>query len=416
MKLNSTLFKKRVLNLIKSTCLIIAFFCITSIYSSNSSTLSSYEDTEPPTSPAGLSWVYDEGNNATWISWNASTDNVGVSYYEVFENGEHFYALDQTKLGFGGKPKKTYVFTVLAVDAAGNKSPLSEPLIVSPEEPTNPCDGIEEWRPGLFYQTGDRVTYRGNLYEFQTSRWVFISSCEGSRSKNDAAHATNQDTEAPTTPTGLSYRYDAGNDVTWISWNTSTDNIGVSFYEVFENGNPFYALDQTKLGFGGKPKRTSTFTVLAVDKAGNKSPLSEPLVVSPDLITNPCNGIREWNSTVNYQVGDRVTYRGNLYERQAFRWAFISSCNGAKSLNNSNPTIGNTFTAYPNPVSKELKIITNPMITPSKYSIIDMNGRTISTQDYSSSVDVESLQKGVYIINLISEDNNKIGESIFVKK
>ncbi|WP_298545566.1 M12 family metallopeptidase [uncultured Aquimarina sp.] len=48
--------------------------------------------------------------------------------------------------------------------------------------------------------------------------------------------------------------------------------------------------------------------------------------IDPDP-SGPCDGVSEWNPNTNYFVGDRVTYQGNLYERDFFNWIFISSCN-----------------------------------------------------------------------------------------
>lgn len=42
--------------------------------------------------------------------------------------------------------------------------------------------------------------------------------------------------------------------------------------------------------------------------------------------TNSCNDVAEWSSGIRYFVGDRVTYRGNLYERDFTRWNFIKQC------------------------------------------------------------------------------------------
>ncbi len=370
-------------------------------------------DTEAPSTPINLRLEQDAG--ILFFAWDASTDNVGVDYYEVYNNGELFYALGQTRLGDFSSVNQTFVFTVKAVDKAGNKSEFSTSFTISPDSTTGPCDGIDEWRSGVTYQTGDRVTYAGNLYERQPSSWAFISSCNGSNSVN----AENADSEAPTAPTGLSYAYDAGDDATWISWNPSIDNVGVDYYIMHENGKYFYATDadQTKLGFGGKPKKTSTFTVQAVDKAGNKSAFSEPLIVYADT-TDICAGIDEWRSGVIYQVGDRVTYAGNLYERQPSRWAFISSCSGSKSANSQTPDRDrdNSFITYPNPVRKELRIISNPSVNPSTYTITDMQGRVITKGNYNSSVNVENLPKGIYIINMTSKDNVSKSGSIFVKE
>ena len=40
-----------------------------------------------------------------------------------------------------------------------------------------------------------------------------------------------------------------------------------------------------------------------------------------------CAGVEEWSAFVRYVVGDRVTYRGRLYERDFSRWIYIKRCN-----------------------------------------------------------------------------------------
>ncbi len=42
---------------------------------------------------------------------------------------------------------------------------------------------------------------------------------------------------------------------------------------------------------------------------------------------NACDGVEEWSRNTRYSVGDRVTYRGNLFERDFTRWTFIKFCN-----------------------------------------------------------------------------------------
>ncbi|NQY05816.1 MAG: peptidase M10 [Flavobacteriaceae bacterium] len=39
-----------------------------------------------------------------------------------------------------------------------------------------------------------------------------------------------------------------------------------------------------------------------------------------------CDGVSEWQSGVNYPIGSRVTYFGNLYERVTSGWTFIGPC------------------------------------------------------------------------------------------
>lgn len=42
--------------------------------------------------------------------------------------------------------------------------------------------------------------------------------------------------------------------------------------------------------------------------------------------SSPCDGVSEWRSGVNYPVGSRVTYFGNLYQRTSGGWSFLGSC------------------------------------------------------------------------------------------
>lgn len=41
---------------------------------------------------------------------------------------------------------------------------------------------------------------------------------------------------------------------------------------------------------------------------------------------SPCAGVSEWQSGVNYPIGSRVTYFGNLYERVSGGWTFLGPC------------------------------------------------------------------------------------------
>lgn len=42
--------------------------------------------------------------------------------------------------------------------------------------------------------------------------------------------------------------------------------------------------------------------------------------------TSPCDGVSEWQSGVNYPIGSRVTYFGNLYERVSGGWTNLGPC------------------------------------------------------------------------------------------
>ncbi|MEV0212145.1 fibronectin type III domain-containing protein [Micromonospora sp. ALFpr18c] len=86
------------------------------------------------------------------------------------------------------------------------------------------------------------------------------------------------DTERPTTPGPITV---VAVDTTWVelTWAASTDNVGVVRYPVsarFEDSGAMYSTDTTSIRITGlRPSRTYTFSVSAVDAAGNSS-LSNP--------------------------------------------------------------------------------------------------------------------------------------------
>tara|TARA_Y100001001_G_scaffold148421_1_gene157369 strand:- start:453 stop:1862 length:1410 start_codon:yes stop_codon:yes gene_type:complete len=89
------------------------------------------KDTQAPTAPSGL--IAENVTRTTAeLRWDASADNIGVQNYSIYQNGSYlasagqtFYALDNLE------PGNVYIYQVLATDAAGNESELSETLEVS---------------------------------------------------------------------------------------------------------------------------------------------------------------------------------------------------------------------------------------------------------------------------------------------
>jgi endoglucanase len=82
-------------------------------------------DTTPPSTPTGLTVT---GTTATTVSlsWTASTDNVGVTGYQVFRGSTLVGSPTGTTFTDSGlTPSTAYSYSVLAFDAAANFSPKS---------------------------------------------------------------------------------------------------------------------------------------------------------------------------------------------------------------------------------------------------------------------------------------------------
>jgi glucose/arabinose dehydrogenase/chitodextrinase len=178
-------------------------------------------DTQPPSAPQKLRQT---GVTPTTISleWEASTDNVGVAKYEIFEFGNSLGETDDgetTKfVAEGLKSGKEYGITVFATDAAGNTSQSSERINVrTPKKPTD-------------------------------------------------------DPQKPTAPTKLTVTGAAADSVS-LSWTAATDNVGVVGYDIY-NGDTALVRDAEATSATVTelvPETPYTFTVRAKDAAGNES-------------------------------------------------------------------------------------------------------------------------------------------------
>ncbi|NKI27094.1 hypothetical protein HCG49_11015 [Arenibacter sp. 6A1] len=84
------------------------------------------QDNTPPTAPSNLT-ASGTTTTTTNLSWTASTDNIGVTSYNVFQNGGIIGTTPGvTNFNVTGLTENTsYNFTVSANDAAGNTSGLS---------------------------------------------------------------------------------------------------------------------------------------------------------------------------------------------------------------------------------------------------------------------------------------------------
>ncbi|SDF21827.1 Glycosidase [Fontibacillus panacisegetis] len=182
-------------------------------------------DTQAPTVPDNVTAVLN-GDTAANISWSASTDNVGVTEYEVYRNGVKIATVPGTSYSDTGlQSATTYSYTVKAKDAAGNLSAFS-----SAAEVTTPV-----------------IT---------------------------------PDTQAPTVPDNVTATL-AGSNTAQLSWSASTDNIGVTGYEVYRDNVLLTTVTTTSYQDTNLQANTTySYTVQAKDAAGNVSGHSSSVTVT----------------------------------------------------------------------------------------------------------------------------------------
>jgi endoglucanase len=174
-------------------------------------------DTTPPTAPGGLT-VTGSTNTTVSLSWNAATDNVGVTGYDVYRGSTKVNATPLTTRTYtdtGLTAGTTYTYTVRARDAAGNQSPASA--------------GV----PGTTTGGGTNTP--------------------------------------PSVPTGLTVGTTTSTSVA-LSWTASTDNVSVAGYRVFRNGTLVASVPGTSYTDTGLTAATAyTYRVLAYDGPGLES-------------------------------------------------------------------------------------------------------------------------------------------------
>ena len=122
------------------------------------------------------------------------------------------------------------------------------------------------------------------------------------------------DTTAPTTPTGLAASAPTSSSLT-LSWSASTDDVGVAGYRVYRDGTLAASPGGTSASITGLSAGVPySFTVSAVDAAGNASTPSAPLSVTlqvlsplPQILWSAhvlAGNLNEWSEKVNSGSAD----------------------------------------------------------------------------------------------------------------
>ncbi len=89
---------------------------------SNEASATTRSDTQLPSAPTNLS-VTGVTRHSIAIRWNASTDDVGISKYDIYINGQKAFTTGQTNFTINNLDSfQTYSFYVRARDFSGNIS------------------------------------------------------------------------------------------------------------------------------------------------------------------------------------------------------------------------------------------------------------------------------------------------------
>jgi len=190
-------------------------------------------DTSPPTVPTGLR-ASVSCTLVVMLTWTASTDNVGVTGYDVFRstnNGPFVSVATTAATSFTDRLTGLFQYEVRARDAAGNTSAFTTPVSALPP----PCPITPP-----------------------------------------------PDTVPPTTPGQPTATVSCGSAT--LTWAASSDNVRVTAYEIWQapgtiGGTFVQTGTTTTTSFTQTGVGASRYQIRARDAAGNTSPFTAPITV-----------------------------------------------------------------------------------------------------------------------------------------
>ncbi|WNG25163.1 chitinase [Cystobacter fuscus] len=145
------------------------------------------------------------------------------------------------------------------------------------------------WAPNTSYSVGALVTYGGTTYKCIQAH----TSLTGWEPPNvpalwEPSSGGGGDTQAPTAPANLTSPSKTSTSVA-LSWSASSDNVGVTGYDVYRNGSLAGSSTSTSYTVGGLTASTAySFSVKAKDAAGNVSAASSTLSVTTSASGGNC--------------------------------------------------------------------------------------------------------------------------------
>jgi hypothetical protein len=276
-------------------------------------------DKTPPTTPTNLHSA-SVGQTSVTLAWNPSTDNSGSVTYVVYKDGQGFtvpqgqttYAIDWLS------PGGTYSFYVAAYDRALNQSAPSNTVTVTTARDTTPptapvltglargpsqvrlewtrsTDDVTWWTLGyrVFVNGapaahvnwyGERIVVLRHLQRATTYTFaVEANDLNGNTTMSNTITLTTEassDVTPPSAPTNVRIVGSNGCPEFFVGWTQSTDDTdpqSMIEYEIYVNGvlSPLAVSAGVDQDFVyATDSGANTFTVKAVDQAGNTSEAS----------------------------------------------------------------------------------------------------------------------------------------------
>jgi len=323
-------------------------------------------DTQAPSTPTNLA-----SSNITQTSvnltWSASTDNVGVTGYDVYQNSSLLGSVATNSANVTGLTAgTTYNYYVKAKDAAGNVSSASNTISV-----TTLSDNVE------YCQS------QGNNSSYEWIDLVELNEMSNTTGNNggyaDFTNLTATVTRGASTTIYISCGF-SGSSYTeywhvWIDWNQNG---------TFESG------ERMVNGSSSSAERLSaTFTVPSDAQLGSTR---MRITMKYNAAATACE---------SFSYGEVEDYTVNVTTTGAY--SFASHDANAKELGNEMPK---DISVYPNPAKDMITVSFENSKNVGAINIYNMSGSLIKVVEINGNrneIDISELPSGSYIISVDDE-------------
>lgn len=322
-------------------------------------------DTQAPTAPANLV-ASNIAQTTVSLSWNASTDNVGVTGYDVFQGSSNLGTVTGTSANITGLSAATaYSFKVRAHDAAGNNSGFSNIVNVT-----------------TLSTSVSYCTSKGNNSSYEWIDYVKLNNMTKS-SGNDGGYKDN---------TNLSANLPYGSNTIQISAGFSGTSYN-EYWKIWIDYNKNGTFDSNELIVSGSSRSSGT---LSATFSVPTSALSGPTRMRVSMKYNSSQ-----DSCETFSYGEVEDYTVNI------------GGGAAQGFTEGNSLVSSEMTLYPNPAKHTLNIALTDA-TGKDYIVYNLMGQVVSKGIFTENLDVSNLQSGVYMLE-VSTEANKIMKR-FVKE
>ncbi len=315
-------------------------------------------DTQPPSIPDGLS-VSNVTTSSLSLSWNAATDNIGVTGYDVYQGNSLIASTSSTTTNVTGlAANTTYSFRIKAKDAAGNTSDFSTAVNATTLPSSVTYCNATSTNVSDEYISNVQLGTINNSSAGENGGYSDFTSISTSLSKTNSYTIT-------ITPTWTGRTYREAYSV-WIDYNQDGDFT--------DSGEQVWTRSATRT-----TPVSGSFTIPNSAQEGNTR---MRVIMRYNRIPSSCG---------SFTYGEVEDYTVNIS-------GSISSVQLGKNNDGKN-----TMVLYPVP-AKNILHVSIPKSGIYPYTIYDLLGKEAISGTFSNTIDIKKLEVGTYILKVDTKD------------